>query len=198
MLLDHASKQGKQHELHDAIFRAYYGDARKINDDTVLVEIAASMGLDPEAACQALYSSEAEQEYERGIAWAQSEGKHRHTYTHAYSKYTHIHKHTCIRNTHTKTYTCIYRYTNICTYTYTHTRIHIHKHTCIRLHIHIRIHIQIHIHLHIHIYTPIHKVMLIRSALLHLCVGVHTFHSLTLLSFTHTFLPKSHKWCSTF
>ncbi|KAL5491226.1 hypothetical protein EMCRGX_G016473 [Ephydatia muelleri] len=73
MLLDHASKQGKQHELHDAIFRAYYGDARKINDDTVLVEIAASVGLDPEAARQALYSSEAEQEYERGIAWAQSE-----------------------------------------------------------------------------------------------------------------------------
>ena len=78
MLLDHASKHGKQHELHDAMFRAYYGDARKINDDTVLVEIAASVGLDPEGARQALHSSEAEEEYEKGIAWAQSEGKHTH------------------------------------------------------------------------------------------------------------------------
>ena len=74
MLLDYASRQGKQHELHDAIFQAYYGDARLINDDAVLVELAAAVGLDPAGARGALHNPEAEQEYERGIAWAQSQG----------------------------------------------------------------------------------------------------------------------------
>ena len=36
--------------IHDALFRAYFVDARNIGDPEVLVEIAQSVGLDPDAA----------------------------------------------------------------------------------------------------------------------------------------------------
>ena len=36
--------------IHDALFRAYFVDARNIGDPEVLVEIAQSVGLDPEKA----------------------------------------------------------------------------------------------------------------------------------------------------
>ena len=74
MLLGHASKHGKQHVLLEAIFRAYHCSARNINDDSVLVEIAASVGLDPSGARGALHSSEALQDFER--ACVQSQGKY--------------------------------------------------------------------------------------------------------------------------
>jgi predicted DsbA family dithiol-disulfide isomerase len=40
--------------LHDALYRAYFVDARNIGDPEVLVEIARSVGLDPEEARAAL------------------------------------------------------------------------------------------------------------------------------------------------
>ncbi|KAL5491220.1 hypothetical protein EMCRGX_G016466 [Ephydatia muelleri] len=71
MLLNHASKHGKQHELLEAIFQAYHCCARNINDDSVLIEIAGSVGLDPAGARGALHSPEALQDFDR--AWTQSQ-----------------------------------------------------------------------------------------------------------------------------
>jgi predicted DsbA family dithiol-disulfide isomerase len=42
--------------LHDALYRAYFVDARNIGDPAVLLEIVASVGLDPEAAREVLTS----------------------------------------------------------------------------------------------------------------------------------------------
>lgn len=73
VLLDYASKRGKQHDLLEAIFQAYHSCARNINDDSILIDIAAAVGLDPAGARGALHSPEALQDFETGIAWTQSE-----------------------------------------------------------------------------------------------------------------------------
>ena len=75
MLLDYASKQGKQHELLEGIFQAYHTGARNINDDAVLVELAAAAGLDPAGARGTLHNPEAALEYKRSIEWTESQGK---------------------------------------------------------------------------------------------------------------------------
>jgi predicted DsbA family dithiol-disulfide isomerase len=45
-----ADKQPGGEAIHDALFRAYFVDARNIGDPEVLVEIAQSVGLDPDKA----------------------------------------------------------------------------------------------------------------------------------------------------
>ena len=42
--------------IHDALYRAYFVDARNIGDVDVLVDVARSVGLDPEAAREVLDS----------------------------------------------------------------------------------------------------------------------------------------------
>ena len=45
-----AESQPGGEAIHDALFRAYFVDAKNIGDPEVLVQVAASVGLDPAAA----------------------------------------------------------------------------------------------------------------------------------------------------
>ena len=57
-LLDWAELQGRQHPLKLALFDAHFTDARDVSDPAVLADVAASVGLDPAAAAQALASGD--------------------------------------------------------------------------------------------------------------------------------------------
>ena len=49
-----ADTQSHGAPLHDALYRAYFVDARNIGDPEILVEIARSVGLSPDTACEVL------------------------------------------------------------------------------------------------------------------------------------------------
>lgn len=53
-LLDFALSQGRQHPLKLALFEAHFTEGRDVSDTETLIEVAASVGLDPEAARNAL------------------------------------------------------------------------------------------------------------------------------------------------
>jgi predicted DsbA family dithiol-disulfide isomerase len=53
-LLDWAGENGKGHDLKLALFKAHFTDAQNLSDITVLAEIAASVGLDHDAALDVL------------------------------------------------------------------------------------------------------------------------------------------------
>jgi predicted DsbA family dithiol-disulfide isomerase len=56
MLIAHATTEGRGDGIVEALFRAYFEEARDIGDPEVLAEIAAAQGLSPEAARAALGS----------------------------------------------------------------------------------------------------------------------------------------------
>jgi predicted DsbA family dithiol-disulfide isomerase len=47
-LAESARDAGLHQTVHEAVFRAYFGEGRDIGDETVLLDIAAASGLDPE------------------------------------------------------------------------------------------------------------------------------------------------------
>jgi predicted DsbA family dithiol-disulfide isomerase len=49
-----AKEQGRFHEYHEAIFRAYFTDAKNIGDRVIILEAAREAGLDTEALGAAL------------------------------------------------------------------------------------------------------------------------------------------------
>ena len=49
-----AASLGRGRAFHDAVFRAYFADGRNIAEMPVLTAVAASVGLDPEAAREVL------------------------------------------------------------------------------------------------------------------------------------------------
>ena len=53
-MLDFALSQGLQHPLKMALFAAHFTDQRDVSDAEVLVDVAASVGLDRDAATQVL------------------------------------------------------------------------------------------------------------------------------------------------
>lgn len=55
-LLDWAEEQGLQHPLKLALFKAFFTDDQDISQDDVLIKVAASVGLDADAAQAALMS----------------------------------------------------------------------------------------------------------------------------------------------
>jgi predicted DsbA family dithiol-disulfide isomerase len=57
-LLHWASGQGKQRALKHALFAAYFTEGRDVANHDVLVDVAASVGLDAERARQILSSDE--------------------------------------------------------------------------------------------------------------------------------------------
>jgi predicted DsbA family dithiol-disulfide isomerase len=61
-LLHWAHAEGKQAALKHALFTAYFTNGRNVSDPEVLVDVAASVGLDPERARQILAGSEYAQE----------------------------------------------------------------------------------------------------------------------------------------
>jgi len=69
-LLDWAAAQGKQHPLKMALFAAYFTHGRDVSDPKVLIETAASIGLDAKAAAEVLSSgSHAAQTRENQAFW---------------------------------------------------------------------------------------------------------------------------------
>jgi predicted DsbA family dithiol-disulfide isomerase len=63
-LIWRAAQQGRQIEVVDALFKAYFTDGRDIGDIATLVEIAASAGLEPETTRRFLESDEGLNEVE--------------------------------------------------------------------------------------------------------------------------------------
>jgi predicted DsbA family dithiol-disulfide isomerase len=57
-LLHWAEEEGKQKELKEALFTAYFTQGRDPSDHAVLVDVAKSVGLDPARAAQILASDE--------------------------------------------------------------------------------------------------------------------------------------------
>jgi predicted DsbA family dithiol-disulfide isomerase len=55
-LLHFAKEQGRQHELSERLFRAYFTEGRHVGRTDELVELAAEVGLDADAAREALES----------------------------------------------------------------------------------------------------------------------------------------------
>ncbi|MEQ6247496.1 DsbA family oxidoreductase [Sulfitobacter sp. HNIBRBA3233] len=69
-LLDWAQEDGKQHPLKMALFEAHFTEGRDVSDADVLVDVAASVGLDADAARQVLESgSHAEETRARQQFW---------------------------------------------------------------------------------------------------------------------------------
>jgi predicted DsbA family dithiol-disulfide isomerase len=58
MLIAHASAEGRGPEVVEALFRAYFEEARDIGEEAVLLDIAAAAGLDRDKAAAALADDE--------------------------------------------------------------------------------------------------------------------------------------------
>jgi predicted DsbA family dithiol-disulfide isomerase len=56
MLIAYAGRQGKANAIVEALFRAYFEHGQDVGHEDVLVGLAASVGLDPNEAAQALVS----------------------------------------------------------------------------------------------------------------------------------------------
>lgn len=74
LLLEYASKEGKQHKMQEVLFRAYFADGQNVSSDGVLRELAGEVGLDVEKAMAALGDTEAVKEFEEGVREAQRKG----------------------------------------------------------------------------------------------------------------------------
>ncbi|MHA6262604.1 DsbA family oxidoreductase [Arenibacterium sp. CAU 1754] len=71
-LLDFALAQGLQHPLKLALFHAHFTDGRDVSDQDVLVDVAASVGIDADAARQVLESDGlADSTREKQAFWTQ-------------------------------------------------------------------------------------------------------------------------------
>lgn len=71
-----AQSQGKGNEFHDAVMRAYWQQARNIEDRAVLKEIAESVGLNTEQFEAVFDNPEYTKAVEEDIELAQSYGLH--------------------------------------------------------------------------------------------------------------------------
>jgi predicted DsbA family dithiol-disulfide isomerase len=69
-----AAAQGKQHEMVQQLFRAYFTDGRNVADHQVLADLAAEIGLDRDAALAALASGEFADAVEEDIQQAREYG----------------------------------------------------------------------------------------------------------------------------
>ena len=58
MLIAHATAEGRGPEVVEALFRAYFEEARDIGEEAVLLDIAAAAGLDRDKAAAALADDE--------------------------------------------------------------------------------------------------------------------------------------------
>lgn len=74
ILSEYAYKHGKQHEIQEALFHAYFTDGADVSSDNVLKEIAEQVGLDGNTALTAISSTEHLQDFEEGIKEAKQKG----------------------------------------------------------------------------------------------------------------------------
>lgn len=69
-LIQHAGDAGRQHELVQRLFRAYFTDGLNIADPDTLAGLAVEVGLDREAALAALEDAELDRRIDEDIAQA--------------------------------------------------------------------------------------------------------------------------------
>jgi len=74
ILSEYALGQGKQHEVQEALFQAYFSEGLDVSSDGVLKEIAEKVGLSGEKSVAALASAKHQKEFEDGIKEAQGKG----------------------------------------------------------------------------------------------------------------------------
>lgn len=74
IILDFAGKHGKQHEMQEVLFRAYFAEGRNVSSDEVLKELVEEVGLDSEKALAALTDTEYVTEFEEGIKESRVKG----------------------------------------------------------------------------------------------------------------------------
>ena len=67
MILDYASEEGKQHEMQEILFRAYFKEGKNITSDSVLRELASEAGLDVEKALSCIKNSELSDKFEEDV-----------------------------------------------------------------------------------------------------------------------------------
>jgi predicted DsbA family dithiol-disulfide isomerase len=72
--MKYTEAQGKGAEYHDAVFRAYWQHAQRINDRLILGDIAQSIGLDRQAFLSALDNEDFEREVDEDIEQAYQYG----------------------------------------------------------------------------------------------------------------------------
>jgi predicted DsbA family dithiol-disulfide isomerase len=73
-LLAYAEREGRQDEVSEALFKAYFVDGLNISDDSVLADAAARGGLDRDAALAYLASDEDRERVEQADIEARSAG----------------------------------------------------------------------------------------------------------------------------
>lgn len=74
ILLDFALKHGKQHELQEVLFRAYFADGLNVSSDEVLRELVKEVKLDEEEAMAALSNKKYAHEFEEAIKETKRKG----------------------------------------------------------------------------------------------------------------------------
>lgn len=67
IILDYASEEGKQHELQEELFKAYFAEGKNITSDAVLKELASKAGLDVDKAMAAVKDSKASDRFEEAV-----------------------------------------------------------------------------------------------------------------------------------
>lgn len=73
-LIQHAGIVGHQHDLVTRLFRAYFTDGLNVADHNTLADLAAQVGLDRQAALDALTDDALDQRIDQDIAQAQQIG----------------------------------------------------------------------------------------------------------------------------
>ncbi len=74
MILDFAGKHGKQHEMQEVLFRAYFSEGRNVSSNEVLKELVEEVGLDSGKALAALRDSGYVSGFEKGVKESSAKG----------------------------------------------------------------------------------------------------------------------------
>lgn len=75
IILDFAAKYGKQHEMQEVLFRAYFSEGRNVASDDVLKDLVSEVGLDADKALASLKDTKFVHEFEKGIKETQNKGE---------------------------------------------------------------------------------------------------------------------------
>lgn len=75
-LLHLAKKYGKQNEMEEALFNAYFTQGKNIDDDATLLQLASNIGLDSKETAEVLTTHAFEDEVKNDIHQAQQLGIH--------------------------------------------------------------------------------------------------------------------------
>lgn len=74
IILNFALQHGKQHEMQEVLFRAYFSEGRNVSSNDVLKELVSEVGLNPNEALAALSDSKYVREFEDDIKQTKLKG----------------------------------------------------------------------------------------------------------------------------